>query len=99
MSPRLHLLALTRWDRVILFADRVLGFQPQPPEPTSISPEFRPKNGQVGAVKALAQRLIETDCACNYKQAAAAHGVDPDSLRAAVWRLRKQAQPKRRAVA
>lgn len=100
MSPRLQFLALSRWDRVCLFADRILGFQPRPPEAVSITPEIRPKNGQAGAVKALALRLIDRGTTCNYKQEAAEHGVDPDSLRAAVWRAKHKARPmKRRAAA
>lgn len=99
MSPRLQHLALSRWDRVILFADRVLGFQPQPPEPTSITPEVRPKNGQCGAVKALARHLLATGNTANYKEIAAEHRIDPDSLKSAVWRLRQERPVKRRAVA
>lgn len=97
MSPRLQSIALSPLDQIWLCVTGSMKFSPPPEEVEANRP--RPKGRtagtknavDMGAVKALAIRVVDGEVTGDsYNAIGAAHGVNGDSLKAAVCRERHQ---------
>lgn len=89
MSPRLLSLALTASDRLSLFVDGAIRYLPWDYRP----PRRRRRRACLpayGRVKSVAERMVDGEISGTYGEVAAAEGVDADSLKAAVWRVRNR---------
>lgn len=92
MSPRLQAVALTPFERIYNCVTGAMKFSPPPP--SERKPAGRTKgaktSGEMGAVKAVAIRVVDGEITGeSYNAIGAEHGVNGDSLKAAVCRERK----------
>lgn len=101
LSPTLERIALTPWDRIRLFGSGVLRFRPGscPPPETGGKHYTKIAGSQYGKITEVARRVIKGEFpGMTYPQIASQEGVDSESLKAAVWRLRKRAEKGRTAA-
>ncbi len=84
---REHPLALSRWNRVVLFADKVLGFRPTIEEP----PPGKKSAKSAGLVKKTAFDFIAGKFGeKSLDEVAIANGLNYDSFKSTVWKIRSE---------
>lgn len=88
----LHPLALTPWDRVVLFADEILAFRPGSAPAGEVGGKNyrRKRTSKYGRIRGAARDFLDSRTGLTMTEFANDKNLDYESFKAAVWKLRRE---------